>query len=168
MKYTTKVKADLAVIISLLLLLTLLVCRIDNLSPICLALLATALVWNRHTRHLSHWNDIWARPKTEIIAMCVMFAACIFITFSFDVDIHFLDYSLIVIMGVASLFSYIGVSEASLGYSAENGNLILEFASLIIFGPISEELVFRGPHTNHKEGTTTYGWGIKSLNIRRY
>lgn len=107
MKYTTKVKADLAVIISLLLLLTLLVGRmeIDKLSPILLlalwgALFATASVWNRHTRHLSHWEGIWARPKTEIIAMCVMFVACIFITFSLDVDIHFLDYSLILIMGL--------------------------------------------------------------------
>ena len=80
--------------------------EIDKLSPILLlslwvALLTTALVWNRHTRHLSHWNDIWARPKTEIIAICVMLVASIFISFAPHVNIHFLDYSLIFIMGVA-------------------------------------------------------------------
>lgn len=143
MKYTTKVKADLAVIISLLLLLTLLVGRIDNLSPIllaalCLALLATVLVWNRHTRHLSHWNDIWARPKTEIIAMCVMFAACIFITFSFDVDIHFLDYSLIVIMGVAFVPTLVRTCLNAKKYDMDHLNSLQE---LVEKYPETEEML---------------------------
>lgn len=62
--------------------------------------------------------------------------------------IYFVFSSLVIIAlfsnAVALIFSYIGVSEASLGYSAEKGSLILEFASLVIIGPISEELVFRG------------------------
>lgn len=85
-------------------------------------------------------------------------------------SIYFVFSSMVIIAlfsnAVASLFSYIGVSEASLGYSAENGNLILEFASLVIIGPISEELVFRGAiYGKLRESHNFFGAAVISSTI---